>query len=248
MLCFFLLLFAAHFSPGLGPLCERYCTHRPSNSSGLQMFTPGECLHCGGSLRPRPSTIKSHSEGELTLSSCQLCSAPELSVHWCYPANRGRALPKTRLLSWWEKKLQKKSWPKTANQALVPNLDRSCHYSLFSHIGLFPASSQKRKLTHMEGSLVGWALRWHGRVWTQLRKTHQGAGEGHACSLQTPCTPQCPWPKKPAILPQNKPLDDVTDFTTTAVFISKHQFSSFHPSDSVPHPTRGDQANSLCGA
>lgn len=94
ILCFFLLLFATHFSPGLGPLSARYCTHRPSNSSGLQMFTPGECLHCGGSLRPHPSTIKSHSEGELTLSSCQLCSVPELSVHWCYPANTRCALPK----------------------------------------------------------------------------------------------------------------------------------------------------------
>lgn len=89
--CFssFLLLFATHFSPGLGPLCVRYCTHGPSNSSGLQMFTPGQCLRCGGSLRPHPSTIKSHSEGELTLTAAS--SAPELSVHWCYPANTGCA-------------------------------------------------------------------------------------------------------------------------------------------------------------
>lgn len=176
MRCFFLLLFAAHFLPGLRLPCMRSCTHRLSNSSGLQMFTPGECLHCGGSLRPHPSTIKSHSEGELTLSSCQLCSAPELSVHWCYPAKAGCALPKIPLLCWLEKK---QSWPETANQALVPSLDRPCCYPLFSHIGWLPASAQKLKLTHMKGSLVGWGLWWHGQVWTQLGKTHQGAGEGH---------------------------------------------------------------------
>lgn len=113
-----LLLFVIVCYALLAWLGSSLCETLQSTSSGLQMFTPGECLRCGGSLRPHPSTIKSHSEGELTLSSCQLCSAPELSVHWCYPANTGCALPKICLLSWLEKiradlKLQTRPWFQT---------------------------------------------------------------------------------------------------------------------------------------
>lgn len=96
--CLFLLLFL-HTSRLNRDLCARCSTDRPSNSSGLQMFTPSECLHCSGSLRPQPSTVKSCRKGELTPDECQLCSPRELFVHWSYPANTGCALPNTHLPS-----------------------------------------------------------------------------------------------------------------------------------------------------
>lgn len=79
-LCFILLLFAAHFLNGLGPLCARCSADRASHSSGLQLsagvFAPG----CSGQAQ-----YKSHSGGELTLSACQLCSVRQLRSPVLHP-------------------------------------------------------------------------------------------------------------------------------------------------------------------
>ena len=92
-----------------------------------------------------------------------------------------------------EKKNRELTQNCSGNQTSAQWEELSESYFLFWHIGWLPASAQKWKSTHNKASLLGWDLSVKQiALNTQLVKINQWVGEGHICSLQTPCTQQCP--------------------------------------------------------